>query len=327
MQNYVPGLQRNFGGKRNPRHAYQPTGIETRMFSKYHYCDYGHYFQFSTNQSGKRNGYQKLIIILSVFTLPPSLLLSNTLDTHLSTKCSDVLNVASLDSVVEGLSTEGVGSRVVAADDGPRRGVGAVVLVRAGALSNLIELSVQCAGRILRCRRHEDYLRISLLSHLLHRLKVSDLHSGCRAQDIGSLAHQLRRLDFGARGDDLGFTSTLALRGHGQRVLQVLAEDDVLDQHALDGGAPAGGGLFDDLADRLRDFLAALDYVLEHARADDVAEGGLRALDEGLADVGDAEGGFVGGGDVVVDDGGELEVDVVCLGVVLASVIQCYRYI
>jgi hypothetical protein len=62
----------------------------------------------------------------------------------------------------------------------------------------------------------------------------------------------------------------------------------------------------------LRDFFAALDYILKNARADDVAEGGLRALDEGLADVGDAEGGFVGGGDVVVDDGCELKVDVVC---------------
>ena len=176
-------------------------------------------------------------------------------------------------------------------------------------------------------RRHEDHLRISLLSHLLHRLKVSDLHRGRGAQDISSLAHQLRGLDFGARGDDLGFSGTLALRGHGQRVLQVLAEDDVLDQHALDGGAPAGCGLFDDLADRLRDFLAALDYVLEHAGADDVAEGGLRALDEGLADVGDAEGGFVGGGDVVVDDGGELEVDVVCFDVVLVRSVLNHKFI
>lgn len=71
--------------------------------------------------------------------------------------------------------------------------------------------------------------------------------------------------------------------------------------------APAAGDVFDDLADRLRDFFAALDDVLEDAGADDVAEGGLRAFDEGLADVGDAEGGFVGGGDVVVDYGGEVQ--------------------
>ncbi len=59
------------------------------------------------------------------------------------------------------------------------------------------------------------------------------------------------------------------------------------------------------------DLFAALDYVLEDAGADDVAEGRLGAFDEGLADVADAEGGFVRGGDVVVDYRGELEVDVV----------------
>lgn len=77
---------------------------------------------------------------LSIFILP-ALLLSNTLDTHLSTKCSDILNVARLDGVIEGLSAEGVGSCVVAADDGARR-VGAVVLVRAGTLADLVELSL-----------------------------------------------------------------------------------------------------------------------------------------------------------------------------------------
>lgn len=42
-----------------------------------------------------------------------------------------------------------------------------------------------------------------------------------------------------------------------------------------------------------------------------MAQGGLGAFDEGLADVGDAEGGFVRGGDVVVYHGGEVEGDVV----------------
>lgn len=59
------------------------------------------------------------------------------------------------------------------------------------------------------------------------------------------------------------------------------------------------------------DLLAALDDILQYTRADDVAEGGLGALDEGLADVADAEGGFVRGGDVVVDDGCEVQGDVV----------------
>lgn len=42
-----------------------------------------------------------------------------------------------------------------------------------------------------------------------------------------------------------------------------------------------------------------------------MAQGGLGALDEGLAHIGDAEGGLVGRDDVVVDDGVEMEGDVV----------------
>lgn len=42
-----------------------------------------------------------------------------------------------------------------------------------------------------------------------------------------------------------------------------------------------------------------------------MAEGGLRTLNEGLADVGDAKGGNVRGDDVVVDDRGQAQGDVV----------------
>jgi len=76
-----------------------------------------------------------------------------------------------------------------------------------------------------------------------------------------------------------------------------LAEDDVFDEHGLDFDAPTLGCLFDDFADRLSDLLTAFDNVLEDASTDDVAEGGLGALDESLADVGDAESSFVRGGD------------------------------
>lgn len=124
-------------------------------------------------------------------------------------------------------------------------------------------------------------------------------------------AHELRRLNFCPRGNDFSFSGPLGLCGHGERVLELLAEDDILDKHALDGNTPAGGRLVDDLANGGCDFLAALNDVLESAGADDVAQGGLGALDEGLADVGDAEGGLVGRGDVVVDDRGEAEVDIV----------------
>ena len=160
-------------------------------------------------------------------------------------------------------------------------------------------------------RRQEDDFAVGRFRHRLHSFQVSDLHRRRRAQDVGSLAHELRGFDFGAGGDDLGFSDPLRLGGHAEGVLQLVAEDDVFDEHALDLDAPARGDVFDDLTDRLCDFFAALDDVLEDASADDVAEGGLRTLDEGLADVADTEGGFVGGGDVVVDDGGEVQGDVV----------------
>lgn len=42
-----------------------------------------------------------------------------------------------------------------------------------------------------------------------------------------------------------------------------------------------------------------------------MAQSGLGTLDEGLADVAYAEGGLVWRGDVIVDDRGELQVDIV----------------
>ena len=135
--------------------------------------------------------------------------------------------------------------------------------------------------------------------------------AGAEDEDVGGLAHQLGGLDFGASSDDLALTDPLGLRGHGERVLQVAAEDDVLDEHGLDLDTPAGCHLLDDLRCRLRDLLAALDHVLQDAGTDDVAQSGLGTLDERLSDVGDTEGGLVWGDDLVVDDGGQVEGDVV----------------
>lgn len=57
--------------------------------------------------------------------------------------------------------------------------------------------------------------------------------------------------------------------------------------------------------------MEGLTDVLEDTSTDDVAEGRLCSLDERLAEVGDAEGGLVRTGDVVVDDGRQGQVDVV----------------
>ena len=65
------------------------------------------------------------------------------------------------------------------------------------------------------------------------------------------------------------------------------------------------------LTDALRQLLAPLNHLLQHARAHDGAQRRLRALDQRLADVGDTKSGLVRGGDVVVDDRGQVDGDVV----------------
>lgn len=151
-------------------------------------------------------------------------------------------------------------------------------------------------------RGEENDLGVRALRHALHGLKVADLHGGRRAQDVGGLAHELGGLDLGAGGDDFGFAGALALGRHAQRVLEVLGEDEVPDQHAFDFHAPPFGRLFDHLADVLGDFFAPLDHVLQHACADDLPERGLCAFHERLLDVANAEGDCVGACDFVVDD-------------------------
>lgn len=133
------------------------------------------------------------------------------------------------------------------------------------------------------------------------------MHGRRRRQNVCCLAHELRGLDFGSGGDDLGFSGSLGLRGHGERVLQILVEDQVLDEHGLDFYTPTSSGLFDDFADGLRDLLAALDDILQNAGTDYVAKCCLCALDECLAYIGNAEGSLVRRSDSVVDDRGELQ--------------------
>lgn len=101
------------------------------------------------------------------------------------------------------------------------------------------------------------------------------------------------------------------MRSHRQRVLQVVAENDVLDQHGFDLDTPARRDILDDLADRLRDFFPALDHILQNAGAHHLAKRGLSALDKRLSDIGDTERSLVRGDDVVVDNGGQVQRDIV----------------
>ena len=140
------------------------------------------------------------------------------------------------------------------------------------------------------------------LEAALTSLQLPDLHRRRRSQDICRLPHQARRVDLRPRRDDLTLTQALLLRGGGQARRNLGREDDVLDEDALDGYTPLVRDVADDLGNLEGDGLALGDDGLDGARADDVAEGGLRALDEGLAEVADAEGSAVGVGDLEVDD-------------------------
>lgn len=115
----------------------------------------------------------------------------------------------------------------------------------------------------------------------------------------------------GLGGDNFALTNSLALGSHGERVLQVLAKDDVLDEHALNLDTPAGGDILNDFTDGLSNLFTALDDVLQDTSTDNVAQSGLSTLNESLADVGDAKGGLMGRDDVIVNDGSEAQSDIV----------------
>jgi hypothetical protein len=92
--------------------------------------------------------------------------------------------------------------------------------------------------------------------------------------------------------DNLALSNPLALGRHRQGLLELLAEDNILDKHALNLDTPACGDILDNLADALCDLLPTLDHVLQYTGTDDVTQCGLRTLHERLPDIGDSEGGL-----------------------------------
>lgn len=207
----------------------------------------------------------------------------------------EVLDDASVHGTLEAIVGAVVGV------DGP---VGARSLARTVGRGELL------LHRLVRGRQEND-LAVSRLGHGLHCLQVADLHGRRRRQNVGSLTHQLGGFHLSTGRDDLALTNALRLSGHGERILQVITEDDVLDEHRLDLDTPAGGNLFDDLRSRLRNLLATLNHVLQNARSNHMAQGGLGTLNERLFDVCDTESGLVWRRDLVVDDRGEIEGHVV----------------
>jgi hypothetical protein len=93
--------------------------------------------------------------------------------------------------------------------------------------------------------------------------------------------------------NDLALTNALALSSHAQRLLEFLAKDHVLDEHALDLHAPVAGHILNDLADALGHLLAALNHILQHAGTNNMTQGRLRPLHQRLAHIRHAKGRLV----------------------------------
>jgi hypothetical protein len=126
-----------------------------------------------------------------------------------------------------------------------------------------------------------------------------------------SFYSQFGGFNLSASGDNLGLSSSLGLCSHGKRVLQFPGKDDVLDEHGFDFDTPAQGGLLDDFADGLCNFLATLDDILKDTRTNDMAQRSLGSLNKSLADVADTESSLVWRRDAVVDDRRQIERHVV----------------
>lgn len=93
--------------------------------------------------------------------------------------------------------------------------------------------------------------------------------------------------------------------------MELIGEDDVLDEHALHLDSPSGSDVFNNLPNGLCNLLATFDDILENSGSYNVTKSGLCSLNQSLADIGDTKSGFVWGGDVIVDNGGKVEGDVV----------------
>jgi hypothetical protein len=102
--------------------------------------------------------------------------------------------------------------------------------------------------------------------HTAGEARISALRQRVRTNtssiEDARFAHQTSSIDLGPSSNDLGLARALRLRRARQRLLQRLGEDDVLDQERLDGDAPGGRDLLEDLLDLVRDLLAVGDEIL-----------------------------------------------------------------
>lgn len=116
---------------------------------------------------------------------------------------------------------------------------------------------------------------------------------------------------FAFGGDDGGAAFALSLGLFGHSAFHIGRELDVLKANALDINTPFVGLGVDDFADLGGDFVAFAKDFVEVEVAGDVAEGGLGESAGGVAVIGGFEDGFLGVDDASIDDGVNIDGDVV----------------
>ena len=165
-------------------------------------------------------------------------------------------------------------------------------------------------GAHQRCREHDGGVLVdpeldeALQVAQLQRQRVGHHDVGGGAECVGG-----QRLPFG--GDDLGalLPFGFGLPGHGP--LHALGQLDVLELDQGDDDAPLGGLDVEDLADADVDAVGLGQGLVQGVLADDLAQGGLRDLVDGVGDVLDGDDRLHRVDDPVVGDRGHVHADVV----------------
>lgn len=86
---------------------------------------------------------------------------------------------------------------------------------------------------------------------------------------------------------------------------------DILDQNAFDFDTPSSCDFSDDFLNALSDFFTSFNDILEDSGTKNVTKSSLSTFDKSSADTTDAESCLVRIDNVVVDDRGDVDVDVV----------------
>lgn len=169
--------------------------------------------------------------------------------------------------------------------------------------------------------RDENHLGVAP-AHLLQGLQVSDLHRGLAVEFVSSHPHQLGCFDVGTGRDNLAFGQPPLLGGRRQRILEIFAQLDILDENLFDIDSPLLDVLVDLLLDVVCDLLPFFKEVLQDKLSAGVLQDGVGDLRNGLTEVLNSVVGVARVDDSVIDSCVDVYRNVVFRNDVLTSQIQ-----